>query len=247
MKHHILFLSAIWCCNPIQAAFEMNAGITYTENFDAMGIGNTIPDHWLITFNEDFTYPPNTLADTSNSTMFQASGGTPTTPGTYNFGNGSDRAIGVIPNIINYPANGSGDESSLLILHLNINDPTITGLEIGFDLETYYIGDSSEAMILGLWSSSQVATDWNAVTSIYDPSYIAGHYFGATPSKSVSATLSASEFALGDLYLIYQFNGMARSGNALDNVSITAIPEPAALAMLVTCSCLMFLFRRRKI
>jgi len=174
---------------------------------------------------------------------FQASSATPTTPGTYNFAStgGVDRALGVIPD-----RTGPQTLSSIIQLHLNINDPTITSLEISFDSETYYIGDAFDSMILGLWSSSGTPTNWNSVTFASDPSLAAGHYFNSPPSTFASATLPSSEFALGDLYLIFQFNGMASSGLALDNVSIIAIPEPSSFTLSIFALTVLLLTKRKK-
>lgn len=217
-----------------EAAILLNAGTTYTQNFDSMGTSQTLPEDWQITFNDLFAYPLNNpYLDSSSSLDFQASSGTPTTPGTYNFGSagGLDRAVGSIP----YSTFSTETSlSSLLLAHFRINDPAVTSLKISYDVETYVVGESPILTILGLYSSSQIPTDWRYLASSIGAGSVMGHQFTAPPSKTVNKVLTSANFTTGDLYLIFQFNGEGANGLALDNVSITAIPEPGSILLLMS-------------
>ena len=227
-----------------EAAILLNVGTTYTQNFDAMGTSQTLPVDWQVTFNNTFTNPSqNPYLDSSSSLAYQASGGTPTTPGTYNFGSagGLDRAVGAIP----FSTFSSATTlSSLLLAHFYINDPAITSLRISYVIETYFIGELPMPTILGLYSSSQVATNWNWLAADIGSGSVMGHNFTTPPSKTVNTVLTSAKFTTGDLYLIYQFNGDGANGLALDNLSITAIPEPCSAIFLMSAS--MIACRRKR-
>ena len=233
-----------------QAAIVLNAGTTYTENFDSMGTSSALPADWQITFNNNFTSPShNPYLDSSSSLAYEASSGTPTTPGTYNFGcvGGLDRAVGSIP----FSTYSSATTlSSLLLVHFCINDPAITSLKISYDIETYYVGElmgnSSMPTILGLYSSSQVTTNWHGLSGNIGAGSVIGYDFVTPPSKTVNAVLASAGFAVGDLYLIYQFNGDGANGLALDNFSVTAIPEPSSSTILFSSICILIAYRRKR-
>ena len=230
----ILVAAAISLSSGSQAAILLNVGTTYTQNFDSMGTSRTLPDDWQMTFNNNFTYPSHDpYLDSSSSLAYQASSGTPTTPGTYNFGSaaGLDRAVGSIP----FSTFSSATTlSSLLLAHFYINDPAITSLRISYDIETYFIGELPIPTILGLYSSSQVATNWNGLAADIGSGSVLGNNFTTPPSKTVNTVLKSANFTTGDLYLIYQFNGDGANGLALDNLSVTAIPETCSTIFLIS-------------
>lgn len=223
----LLFSTSLALNKTLVAAVILNAGTTYTQNFDSMGDTTTLPDDWVITFDDAFTNPNFAHLDAQSSVNYLASRepyNTSLEPGTYNFSSFTDRrdrAVGVLPDLTNFL-----DISSILILSLNINDPSITRIEISFSAETYYVGNSSNDVILGLWSSSGDPTNWNAKGYAWDNSAEEGYHFDSPTSITSTATIESDEFSLGDLYLVFQFNGGGPSGVALDDVSVSAISEP---------------------
>jgi len=245
VKIHTLFLAAaLSLSSASQAAIILNLGTTYTQNFDSMGSSSTLPADWQITYNNLFTNPSrNPYLDSSTVVTYQASSGTPTATGTYNFGSagGADRAVGVIP----FSTYSSATTlSSLLLAHFYINDPGITSLQISYDVKTFYCAESYMTTILGLYSTSQVATNWQPVAATVGPGTVLGYNFTNPPTTTVN-TVATSGITTGDYYLIYQFNGEGSNGLALDNVSVTAIPEPSTVILLL--SGIMLACRRKRL
>jgi hypothetical protein len=238
-KIQTLLLMMAFLQNASQAAIVLTAGTTYTQNFNSMGTSLTLPADWQITFNDEFTNPSrDPYLDSSSTLSFEATGGTPTTPGTYSFATtgGLDRAVGVIPD-----RSGASTRSSLIVARFQVTDPAITQLQIGYNLESYYIGNYPSNSIMGLYSSSQSITNWKAARDTAPKANRAGHYF---TSRFENVVLTPTDFGTGDLYLIFQFNGMGSDGLALDNFSITAVPEPASAILLLSGS-LLALRRKR--
>lgn len=87
-------------------------------------------------------------------------------------------------------------------------------------------------------------TDWVARAGTLPKATRVGHFLEGTPITTVQVDLTTADFALGDLYLIYQFNGLGSDGLALDNFSITAIPEPTTPILLLSGA--LGTFRRKR-
>jgi hypothetical protein len=201
------------------AQINVNSNIAYTENFDGMGASTTLPANWRMAINT----PTPTWAAGLDTVDFQASSGSPTTGGTYNWGqNGAtERAVGAM-------TSGSfSSPNSLMAWYRNTNVWPITQLTVSYNAERYRI-NTAAASIQFYYSLD--GTNWIAVTAgdIAAASFPTGsssYTFTSPLVVNVGAfnitgiTLAPNSF----FYLRWNINttGTNSQGIGIDDVSVT--------------------------
>jgi hypothetical protein len=180
------------------------------------------------------------------ATLLQASSGSPATGSRYNWGNGtttSDRAPGFMT------SGGYASPNSILVDYDNNTGATITQLNVSFDYERYRINTAAASVT---FSYSLDGSTWIAASAGDSGAFATGasSYTFTTPGLvSKSFSITGLNLAVGDdIYFRWNFDttGTNSQGLALDNVSVTAVPEPAAAAFLVVGIGMMFVLNRRK-
>ena len=216
---------------PAQIAITSFASAV-TENFDSIGTSATgvLPANWRMTAAGDnavdWSDPTNVAATTC-----QASAGSPTSGGRYNWGQSStDRAIG-------FMTSGSyNSPNSILAQFSNNTGLTIDQLSISFDYERYRI--NTAAASVSFFHSSD-GTNWTAATSGDSGAMSTGtSSYGFTTlvsSDSKTVTLTSLNLDPGAaFYLRWNFSttGANSQGLGLDNFRLTAsaVPEPSTYA-----------------
>lgn len=204
------------------------------ENFDSLGTSAaaTLPAHWRLSAAADGTIAWSDVANFT-ATSVQASSGSPTTGGRYNWGqSSSDRAIGFMT------SSGYQSPNNLLAHFSNATGSTITQVTFSFDYERYRL-NTSPASISFFYSFDGL--NWTAAgagdSGAFSTGASAYGYATLISSSSRQVTLASLDFGPGaSLYLRWQFDtgGANSQGLALDNFSLTAtaIPEPSTYAAL---------------
>ncbi|MBI5691354.1 MAG: hypothetical protein HZC55_14815 [Verrucomicrobia bacterium] len=223
-------------------------GTPVLENFDSLGTSATalLPAHWRVTAAGDTSV---TWANPANltATSAQASSGSPTSGGRYNWGqSATDRAIGFMTST-NYAS-----PSSLLAHFSNQTGTTIGQVTVSFDYERYRL-NTSAASINFFYSTD--GSSWTAVAAGDSGAFSTGastYGFGTLVSSDTrSFTLDSLNLAAGSsLFLRWAFvtNGSNSQGLGLDNFSLTAsaIPEPSTYAAAAGAAALVIAVRRRR-
>jgi hypothetical protein len=210
---------------------------TYSQNFDSLGTGavawtnnSTLPGWHL---HQSAT---NGAPGTLNAPLAAGSGtGTNSKGFWFNFGSGSDRALG------GSPAGGTGTLTYGVAL-TNSTGATITQFDLSFDWERWFDADISVDQTLTFaYSLDATSLTSGTFTSVSSASvtYSApqgSQLWAASPLvASRSITVTGIEWAPGaTLWLRWQDvnEGGGDHGVGIDNVSLTAIPEPSSAALL---------------
>ncbi len=176
-----------------------------------------------------------------SATTAQASAGSPTAGGRYNWGQApTERAIGFMSNSTSFPS-----PSSILVAFSNATESTIDHLELSFDYERYRL--NTAAASISFFHSTD-GTTWTA-----DPGGDSGAlstgastygFASLVSSLSKSVTLTTLSVSPGSpFYLRWDFNttGANSQGLGLDNFSMTAsaMPEPSTYAALAGAAALL--------
>lgn len=203
-----------------------------TENFNSLGTAATanLPANWRLSAAGDTSVAWGDATHLT-ATSAQASSGTPTIGGRYNWGQSvADRALGFMS------SSGYASPNHLLAHFSNGTGRTITDLSIAFDYERYRL-NTAPASITFFHSTD--GSTWSAAAAGDSGAFTTGasSYGFATPISSSShlVTLASLNLAPGaDFYLRWQFNtgGANSQGLGVDNFSLTAIPEPSTYAAL---------------
>lgn len=191
---------------------------TVTENFDAMAAGTTTPANWEIQRSAAPTWAGGTTALTA-----QASSGSPTAGGSYNWGtSATERALGVM-------TSGSyASPNSVMGWFRNTNAGILTQLTVSYDLERYRI--NTAAASVQFYYSTDGST-WTSITAGDIAAATIGSgasAYGYTPQATFSVTgfnVTGLSIASGaDIYLRWNLNtsGSNSQGIGIDNVSVTA-------------------------
>jgi hypothetical protein len=252
---------------PAVAASSANAaaiftGGVYTQNFDSMGpAGTTAPTDWivsLLTGNPSRVTDGGGAASGGNITLTVDNGSDATAGRSFNYGTtaASDRAIGNKPT-----TTASGDRIMQLTLNNNTGAP-ITTLGIGYTGEQWNLGQgtsSSGSEMLRLYYSLSpssgwvsVGLDWTAPIQALLGNPQGARDGNASGNRTVLSTnfTPASPIAPGtDFYLRWldwYENSTNDHGLAIDDVSITATPEPASIGLLALGGLTLVNRRRRR-
>ena len=221
MKSAQLIFGLLFLLCVIKLNAQINIADTnpVVENFDGMGADTFLPSGWRIHRSAAPTW------SAAKSTLsFQASSGSPTTGGTYNWGSTpSERAAGCMT------SGGFASPNSLLAYFRNTNSAELTTLTISYDVERYRI-NTSAASIQFFYSLN--GSTWTAVSA---GDVAAGSLPTGASAYSYSPpqlTVNVSAFNISnlgitqnsDIYLRWNINttGGNSQGLGIDNVSVTA-------------------------
>ena len=232
----ILLLLIFMICGFSWGQIAIPGTAAVTQNF-TIGISATasLPTHWKMSV-AGASAP--TWADTGNftATTAEASTGSPTAGGRYNWGNGttiSDRAIG-------FMTSGSyANPNSIMAHYQNTSGVQINDLVIAFDYERYRI--NTAACSITFFTSTD-GFSWTARTAGDSGAFATGvSAYNYTTGTIVnrSFTLTGINIANnGNLYLRWNFNttGGNSQGVGLDNVSLTATLASSMVAPTLTTS-----------
>ena len=219
-------LSAItltYLTSAANAQIILNANQTYSQSFDAMGSSLSLPSNWRARYNDSSP----TWAENVTTVDFQASSGSPTSAGTYNWGTtaGIDRAIGVLQ------ASG-GSKTSSLIAYFSIADAGMTQLHLQYDAEQYYKNNAD--MYVKVFTSTDGSSWTENVPARVGPfpwSVSPVYTFASPWSTTVSTDITLSQSTPGDLYIQFQFSPFTQ-GVGVDNISVTVVPEPTTITLI---------------
>lgn len=210
-------LFALLCfANHTIAQINVNTNVAYTENFDGMGATTTLPANWRMA---EKTVTPTWNMGVAD-VIEQSSSGSPTTGGTYNWGqNGAtDRAVGAMT------SGGFASPNSLMAWYRNTNVWPITQLTVSYNAERYRI-NTAAASIQFYYSLD--GTNWNAVAA-GDVTFSTGTsaYSFAPYSTNTINGISISGInisASSSFYLRWNINttGSNSQGIGIDDVSVT--------------------------
>jgi hypothetical protein len=191
-------------------------GTSVNENFDAMSSSTTLPSGWRI----HASAPSPSWSSASTTVTQEASTGTPTAGGTYNWGTStSERAVGAM-------TSGSfGSPNQLLVFTKNNTGSTITNFLIGYTAERYR-RNSAAASVNFYYSTN--GTTWTEVTDgqIASSNFPTGSssYTFSTPLE-IERTFIISGLTIAsaaDFYLRWDINttGASSQGIGIDDISI---------------------------
>lgn len=223
-------------------------GLVFTETFNTLGTTATagLPEGWRMTAAGDATVR---WDDATNllATSAQASGGSPTAGGRYNWGqSATDRAPGFMS------SSGHPSPGSLLAAFTNTSATVVGGVELGFEYERYR-QNTTPALIT--FHHSLDGVNWTAAPAGDSGPFATGpsSYGFATPVSTVARTVNLGGLELapgGSLYLRWTFDtgGVNSQGLGLDNVSlaVSAIPEPATVGLVLGFAALAGAWWRRR-
>jgi hypothetical protein len=204
-----------------------------TENFDSMGAATNAPvpnGFKMSAAGQGSTAGWETAANT-NAVSQQASSGSPTGGGRYNWGSSvTDRAVG-------FMTSGSYNSPNAVMARVvNNTGSMLSGLNLVFDIERYRVNTAAASVSLFV---SVDGTTWTSELSGDTGAFVAGasaYTFtgGTVVSKSVSLR-GISVTNGGSFYLKWNFNttGSSSQGLGLDNVVLQAV-LPDANAPVIT-------------
>lgn len=164
-----------------------------------------------------------------------------TTAGIYNFTNTGSAALGV-------QASGSEFDPGFLRLRILNNTGTqISGFDISYDVYYHTTSAGTRTQTLSFaWSSDDFASSSNVVSALYFD--ITSPTTWSTNNRSASGVSAA---ITNGGYAYFQWNSVdnggagARPKFAVDNVVITAIPEPSTMGLFGLAAVGAWMFRRK--
>lgn len=189
------------------------------QDFNSMLATKNLPANWRM---HASTSSP-TWAAASTLVTQEASSGTPTSGGTYNFGSTiSERAVGAMT------SGTFASPNNLLGFFQNTNAANLTSLTISYDAERYRI-NTSAASVQFYYSTN--GTSWTAVNAgdIATSSFPTGSntysFSGGTVVNKTGISITGLNIATnGSIYLRWNINttGSSSQAIAIDNISVTA-------------------------
>jgi hypothetical protein len=201
-----------------------------TQNFDSLGTSATatLPAGWKMSAAGAGTTAGYSTSGNLTAVSQEASSGSPTAGGRYNWGSSSsERALG-------FMTSGSyASPNSIMVAFKNSTGSTITGFSISFDYERYRINTAAASVA---FSRSTNGSNWSLDTSGQSGSFATG---SSSSYTFASGTRVQKSFSVGSLtlapdslyYFKWDFNttGGSSQGIGLDNFSLTATTAPAAI------------------
>jgi hypothetical protein len=221
----------------------------FTQDFNTLGTANVA---WV----DNTTLAGWYLRAENSDILLTASAGTGTTGTPYNFGaaGSQERAIGAI--------GSSGNSFTNYYLRIQNNTgSTITSLDISYDGELWRSGGLQPAASNNFFAfsyaigfptllDSAVTTGWTSLTALnYAPTVAvaAGAQLGAATNKTGTITgLSLDNGSEITLRWLGNDGVGTDAGIAIDNVSVTAVPEPSTYALILGAAGVLLLVRRRQ-
>ncbi|MGC4041173.1 MAG: YDG domain-containing protein [Flavobacterium sp.] len=190
-----------------------------TQNFDSMGSSTTLPTNWRM---HASTSSP-TWSGAGTAVTQQASSGSPTAGGTYNFGSStSERSIGAM-------SSGSfASPSNLLGFFQNSNAANLISLTVSYDAERYRI-NSAAASVQFFYSTN--GSTWTAVTagdvaaSSFPTGSSAYNFTSGTVVSKTNISITGLNIPTGGaIYLRWNINttGTNSQGIAIDDITVVA-------------------------
>lgn len=252
-KTHYLLIAA--ASLPLAAFGQFTftgTNLTYSENFnDYRGSAATLPDNLFVEWDEPRTSEPFQGVNTGAFTAYTSD------DSDYSFGIREREPVDL-------------RDARLYFEFTNNTGADITGFEISYDVEAWFIGDRRNRIRLkyddqlgsGRFEEDIFSTDNPSTTMTADTSVD-----GSLPENRTTVTgfLNLSEYldpngipfgplANGETaYLRWQISnttgdgGDLRSGLAINNVSVTAIPEPETYAAIIGLLALAGVMIRRRL
>ena len=199
-----------------------------TQNFDTLGTSATaaLPSGWKMSAAGAGTTAGYSTSGNLTAVNLQASSGSPTAGGRYNWGSSSsERALG-------FMTSGSyASPNSIMVAFKNSTGSTITGFSISFDYERYRINSAAASVT---FSRSTNGSTWVTDTSGQSGSFATGSSSYSFPGTTVQKSFSVGSLTLAPdslYYFKWDFNttGGSSQGIGLDNFSLTATTAPAAI------------------
>jgi len=232
-KKLLLFAGFLASCFSLCA--QVNFPGTYTQNFDALGTGNTMPIGWSHigslggsnstwgssipasgsisaastgTTNDNLIVATNTFSGTSNTRAYNYSGSTTT-----------NRALGTSPT--------SGAGNILQLRLLNNSGSTFSTVQISYDILRFATSSASESLPgYFLFASVNNGSTWTALTALNPTSTTVPNTNG-TSNFSQQVTLSAAIANGAELRLRWVDDNSASASPdqriGLDNISISVV------------------------
>jgi len=243
MKNIITRFMAIYAVIAINSQAQILIGLgEYLETFDSMGTSSSaqIPTNWKISPAGDSTPQ---WDDQNNFTAVNraASSGSPTAGGRYNWGDGtSDRALGFMT------SSSYSSPNSIMVWLQNSSEFKLNHLTVSYDIERYRINSSAASVTFAYSYDGQNWTQYSDATITFDSG--TSTYFFPPQVQSKNFTLNNLDLAQnGDFYLCWTFDtvGANSQGLGLDNVRLSAVPEPREWLFSISLGLIGFATARR--
>lgn len=230
-KFYAILLGVLWVLFSFSKVLGQvsltNASPTYNENFDAMSNGTTLPTNWRM---GQSTSSPTWTGGVTSVTQ-QASSGSPTAGGTYNFGAGvGERSVGAM-------TSGSfASPNSPMVFFVNGGSSNISTLTISYNLERYRINSANASVqfFYSLDGTTWISVSAGDVAAASLPTGTSSYNFSpsGTPSASNCGVINLTGITISSLsitptsnfYLRWNLNttGSNSQGIAIDDISVTA-------------------------
>lgn len=236
VEEYLNFIVVLLTAHQANAAFILST-IQTTQNFNGLASNATSVsalDSGAWRFSATGTGNAPTWSNASNvTTVLAASNATGIiTGGRYNLGGAStDRALGVM-------TSGSfSSPNSLMLQMINSTGGTVTSINFGFDWERFRINSAAAS---GTFFASSNGSTWTPIASGNSGAFATGSSSYGSPINSMINAVSVSGSITGlsinngeNYYLRWDFitSGSNSQAIGIDNLSITAVPEPTSMVL----------------
>ncbi len=229
-EHWVLGVLAATCLLGARVhGMSITGGSAVSENFDSMGATLVLPSGWKMGL-QSSTPSWNAGVATNN---LQASSGSPTTGGTYNWGatGGTDRAVGAMT------SSSFSSPNSLLGVYTNQSGSTITNLSVSYSIERYRVNTAaaSNRFYYSLDGAAWTLVPAGVVSGSSLPTGASAYGY-----PRVTDTVNVPSFPVavvvtnqGVVYLRWNLDttGASSQGLGIDDISVAAQFAPAVPAV----------------